>query len=285
MAEKQDNTLGLIAGEGEFPGLVLRGAKRAGLRVVVVGLKGCCHPSLRDAADAFYEAGIARLGRWIRIFRGEGVARVIMAGSVRKARMLELPRWRQWLAYLPDWTSIRVWYFRAADRRNDTLLGAVAEEMSRKGVELIDSTRYCRDAMATEGPMTGRTLTPAQQADAELGWRVAREMGRLDVGQSIAVKDKDVIAVEAIEGTNAMIVRAGALCKNGGWTLVKVGKPDQDMRFDVPTIGPETIRQLAAAGAGAVIVEAGKTLCLERERMQELAEERGIAIMGRSEPI
>ncbi|MCG8403559.1 MAG: UDP-2,3-diacylglucosamine diphosphatase LpxI [Phycisphaerales bacterium] len=274
--------MGLIAGEGEFPKLVFQGAKQAGLRVVVVGLRGCHDGALREKADAFYEAGIARLGRWIRIFRREGAKEAIMAGRVRKSQMLELPLWRQWLAYLPDWASIKVWFFSASDRRNDTLLGAVATEMSRKGVELIDSTRYCEDALAPEGAMTRHGLSGAQQIDAELGWRVAKAMGELDVGQSVAVKDKDVIAVEAIEGTDAMIERAGALCKRGGWTLVKVAKPNQDMRFDVPTIGPQTIEKLADSNAGALIVEAGKTLCLERERMVALANDRGITIVGRS---
>ena len=283
MAERPSESLGLIAGEGAFPGLVLRGAKAAGLRVVVVALRGSHDGSLLQEADAFYVAGIAKLGRWIRIFRREGVGRAVMAGRVRKARMLELPRWRQWLAYLPDWTSIRVWFFSAADRRNDTLLGAVADEMSRKGIELIDSTRYCRDAMAGEGVMTRRRLSDAEEADAELGWRVAREMGRLDVGQSVAVKDRDVIAVEAIEGTDAMIERAGALCQHGGWTLVKVAKPNQDMRFDVPAIGPETIERLAEAGARALVIEAGRTLCLERERMIALADRRGLTIVARSD--
>ena len=273
-------TLGLIAGEGDFPKLVLRGAKRAGLRVVVVGLAGCCDPEVAREADAFYSAGIARLGRWIRIFRREGAHQAIMAGRVAKARMLALPGWRRWLAYLPDWASIKVWYFRTVDRRNDTLLRAVADEMNERGIELIDSTTYCADAMAPDGYMTRARLTAAQLEDAKLGWKIAKEMGRLDVGQSIAVKDKDIIAVEAIEGTDAMIGRAGALCKGGGWTLVKVAKPKQDMRFDVPTIGPDTIRRLAEVRAAALVIEAGMTLILKREETLALADQLGVAILG-----
>lgn len=276
----QSQTLGLIAGSGELPRLVLEGAQRAGLRVVVVALRGCCEPSLRANADVFHETGIAKLGRWIRILKRERAFQAIMAGQVKKTRMLALPWWRQWLAYMPDWTSIKVWYLRAADRRNDTLLRAVADEMERQGVTLIDSTTYCPEAMATEGTLTRRGLSAAQSADADLGWRVARELGRLDVGQSVAVKDRDVIAVEAIEGTDAMIDRAGRLCPKGGWTLVKVAKPEQDRRFDVPTVGPLTVEQLAAAGAGALVVEAGATLILDRERTVALANERGIAIVG-----
>ncbi|MFQ5411837.1 MAG: LpxI family protein [Phycisphaerae bacterium] len=284
MVDHTNPTLGLIAGEGEFPRLVLKGARAAGLRVVVVGLRGSHDAAIRDDADAFYEAGIARLGRWIRIFRREGARRAIMAGRVRKARMLEWPLWRLLLAYLPDWASIRVWFFAARDRRNDTLLRVVADEMARKGIELIDSTAYCRDALATEGVLTRKGLTDAQQVDADLGWRVAREMGRLDIGQSVAVKDKDIVAVEAIEGTDAMIERAGSLCPHGGWILVKVAKPNQDMRFDVPTIGPDTVDKLVEAGASALVVEAQRTLMLNRERTLAEANARGIRIIGRSEP-
>lgn len=275
-----NQTLGLLAGEGEFPKLVARGARAAGLRVVVVGLAGTHDPDIRETADAYYQAGIARLGRWIRLFRREGATRVIMAGRVRKTRIVEMPLWRQALAYLPDWASIRVW-FSARDRRNDTLLGAVADAMSKKGVELIDSTTYCAEAMAPEGVLTRRSLSPAQTADAELGWRIAREMGRLDVGQAVAVHEKDIIAVEAIEGTDKMIERAGSLCKKGGWVLVKTAKPNQDMRFDVPTIGPNTIEKLAKHGGSALVVEAGKTLMLEREKTLELAEKLGIVVVGR----
>lgn len=264
--------------------LVLAGAKRAGLRVVVVGLPGCDGSALSQTADAYYRAGVARLGRWIRVFRRAGVRRVIMAGRVAKAEAVGLSRWRQWLAYLPDWTSIRVWFFRARDRRNDTLLRAVADEMRDRGLELIDSTAYCPEDLAPEGVLTRKGLSPAQQADAELGWRIAREMGRLDIGQSVAVKDKDIIAVEAIEGTDRMIERAGALCRGGGWMLVKTAKPDQDMRFDVPTIGPQTVENVARARGGAIVIEAGRTLLLDRAKTLALADAHGIAIVSRIGP-
>ncbi len=275
------HSIGLIAGEGEFPRLVLRGAKAAGFRVVVVGLRGSVDESLRDEADVFFFAGVARLGRWIRLFRREQCTRAIMAGRVRKAQMLDLPKWRQYLAYLPDWTSIKVWYFSTTDRRNDTLLRAVADEMGRRGVELVDSTSYCQDAMAATGLLAGPRLSASAEADVELGWHIAKQMGRLDVGQSVAVKDKDVIAVEAIEGTDVMIARAASLCKAGGWVLVKVGKPNQDMRFDVPTIGPQTIQLLSQSRAAAVVVEAGKTLILSREETFALANRHAISVVGR----
>jgi len=273
--------VGVIAGMGTFPHLVAAGARAAGRRVVVVGLRECADETLRDESDAFYRAGIVQAGRWIRIFRREGVRHAVMAGGVDKTRMLRQSWWRQWLAYRPDFTSIRIWYFGARDRRNDTLLRATADEMARRGVELIDSTTFTQDAMAPEGVLTRARPTAAQEADIELGWRMAREMGRLDVGQSVAVKDKDVIAVEAIEGTARMIARAGELCRAGGWTLVKVAKPNQDMRFDVPTVGPATIEQLVAARAGALVVEAGRTLMLEREKLIAAADAAGIVVIGR----
>jgi DUF1009 family protein len=275
-----DKPLGLIAGEGEFPLMVLRGAKAAGRKVTVVGLRDCYRDAIKAEADVFYEAGIARLGRWIRVLRREGVAEAIMAGRVAKTRIVALPRWRQILAYMPDWTSIKVYFFRTRDRRNDSLLGAVADEMQGKGISLIDSTAYCRDALAEEGMLTRGSLSAAQSADARFGWKIAKEMGRLDVGQAVAIKDQDVLAVEAIEGTDAMIDRTGPLCRSGGWTLVKVAKPNQDMRFDVPTIGPGTIERMAAAGGKIIAIEAGKTLILERERTLELAQRHGVLIVG-----
>jgi len=283
MTTPSPEPLGLIAGVGTFPHLVAEGARAAGRRVVIVGLRDCADESLRQKSDAFYRAGIVQAGRWIRILRREGVREAVLAGGVDKTRMLRQAWWRQWLAYRPDLTSIRIWYFRAADRRNDTLLRATADEMARQGVTLIDSTAYCREALAPEGVLTQRQPTDAQIADIDLGWRIAKEMGRLDVGQSVAVKDKDVIAVEAIEGTQRLIARAGELCRAGGWTLVKVAKPNQDMRFDVPTVGPATIDQLAAARAGVLVIEAGKTLMLEGERLIAAADKAGIVVIGRKD--
>ncbi|MGB9625963.1 MAG: LpxI family protein [Phycisphaerae bacterium] len=269
--------IGLIAGAGRFPFLVAQGARQAGHEVVIVGLRGLADPSLRELADRFYWSGVVRLGRWIRIFRREGVARAIMAGSVRKREMYG--RFRL-LRYLPDWTTIRLWFFVAADKRNDTLLRAAADEMQRKGVTLSNSVEFCPDHLARPGVMTRLQPSAAQHRDAEFGWRIAKEIGRLDIGQAVAVKEQEVIAVEAIEGTDDMIRRAGALCRSGGWTLVKVAKPDQDMRFDVPTVGVNTIENLHAHGARMLVVEAGKTLMVDREKVVAAAERLGIVLMG-----
>lgn len=273
-------SLGLIAGEGEFPKMVARGARRAGRRVVIVGLKNNYDPEIPALADAFYPVGVARLGKWIRCFQREGVRECVMAGRVRKSTAMGMSRLRLMLAYLPDWTSIRLWFHAARDRRNDSLLAAVADEMKRNGVTLIDSTKYCPEAMAAVGPMTSVKLSARLEADLAFGLPLCRELGRLDIGQAIVVREKDVIAVEAIEGTDLMIERAAQLCPDGGWMLIKLAKPGQDMRFDVPTIGPNTIEKLARHKAGALVIEAGKTLIVERDKTIALANKARIPLIG-----
>jgi len=272
--------LGLIAGEGEFPKLVARGARAAGRPLAIVALRGAADAELRDLAERFCWRGIVQVGRWIRALRRAGCREVIMAGRVRKTQMFAGPRWLQYLQYLPDLTSIRLWYFRTRDKRNDTLLAAVAEEMQRKGLILIDSTTYCRQALAPPGVLTPFPPPAAVLAAADFAWPIAKEIARLDIGQSVAVKEREIIAVEAIEGTDRLIERAGQLCPQGGWTLVKVAKPNQDMRFDVPTIGPRTIENLKRAGARGLVVEAGKTLIVERERLLALAG-KSISVISR----
>ena len=269
--------LGIIAGAGRFPFLVAEGARAAGRPVVIVALRGLADPALRGLADRFSWSGIVRLGRWIRVFRRHGVHEAIMAGSVRKSDMYTRLRL---IRFLPDLTSLRLWFFEVADRRNDTILRATADHMQRKGITLTSSIRYCAEHLAPAGVLTRKPLSAAQQRDIAFGWPIAREMGRLDIGQSIAVKEQEVIAVEAIEGTDRMIERAGQLCPSGGWMLIKVAKPDQDPRFDVPTVGPATIENLHRHGAGALVVEAGQTLMVDRPRIIELAEKLGMVVAG-----
>lgn len=277
MSAEARGPLGIIAGAGRFPFLVAEGARAAGRPVVIVGLRGLADPALAQHADRFHWSGIVRLGRWIRLFRRAGVHEAIMAGSVKKSEMYA--RFRL-IRYLPDWTSIKLWFFEVADRRNDTILRATADLMQKKGITLVNSIQYCPDHLASEGVMTRRQPTAAQIKDIEFGWRIVKEMGRLDIGQSIAVKEQEVIAVEAIEGTDRMIERAGQLCRHGGWMLVKVAKPDQDLRFDVPTVGPTTIENLHRNGAAALVVEAGQTLIVDRPALLELADKLGIVVIG-----
>jgi len=269
--------LGIIAGAGRFPFLVADGARRAGCRVDVLAIRGLADPGLRQHADRFRWTGIVRLGQWIRTLRRWDDARAILAGSVRKGEMYGRLRL---LRYLPDWTSLRLWFFTVPDKRNDTVLRAVADELARCGITLENCVQYCADDLAPAGVLTARQPTAKQLRDLEFGWKLAKEIGRLDIGQAVAVKETEVIAVEAIEGTDRMIERAGELCRSGGWTLIKTAKPNQDMRFDVPTVGPGTIESLKRHGAAMLVVEAGKTLIVDREQMIAAADRAGIVVMG-----
>ena len=271
--------LGLIAGAGKFPLMVLDGAHRAGCHVTVIGLKGLADAALIPRADVFRWAGLARLRRWIRILQRNDTRRVILAGSVEKTAMYG--RWR-FIRSVPDLTAAKIWFFKLPDKRNDTVLSAVADEFANHGIIMEECTRYSAEHLAPPGTLTSRQPSSDQLKDAEFGWKIAKEMGRLDIGQSIAVKETEVIAVEAIEGTDQMIERAGALCARGGWTLVKAAKPRQDMRFDVPTVGPETIAKLARHGGKMLVIEAGKTVIIDREKMITDADAAGIVVIGRS---
>ena len=270
--------LGLIAGEGVFPTLVARGARAAGRRVVCAALAGSASAELAREVDDFRWVGVLRLGQWIRLLRAAGCEQAIMVGRVKKARMYS--RWR-YFQYIPDWRTLRLWFTRLRrDKRDHAVLLAVADELKKEGITLIDSTAYCADHLATAGVMTQRQPSEAQWADIRFGYELCRTISRLDIGQAIAVTDKDVIAVEAVEGTDAMIERAGRYCKVGGWTLIKVANANQDMRMDVPSIGVTTIERLAAARAGCLVLEPGKTILLEKSKVLEAADKYKIAIVG-----
>ena len=270
--------LGLIAGEGIFPLLVARGARAAGRRVVCAALAGCALPELRNECARFQPVGVVRLSQWIRLFKREGCREAIMVGRVAKARMYS--RWR-YLQYIPDGRTIRLWFTTLRhDKSAAAILRAIAEELAREGIMLIDSTKYCAEHLATPGVMTRRQPTERQWQDIRFGWDICRQISRMDIGQAIAVLDRDVIAVEALEGTNAMIERAGQLCKSGEWTLIKVANTNEDMRMDVPSIGTTTIEKLRAARAGCVVLEAGKTIILEKQKVLELADRYKIAVVG-----
>jgi len=278
--DKSRDVLGLIAGEGRLPFLVADGAKRAGLKVVCVGLAETAERSLAGEVDVFYSVALARPGAWIRKLRKHGVTRTVMVGRVPKPRLYT--PWRI-VRYLPDWRAFRIYYWRLRTRTklNDSLLGAVADELAAGGIILENSTMYCREHLATAGLMTQTKPRPSVEADIEFGWEIVKRLGEVDIGQAIAVKEKEVIAVEAIEGTAAMIERVGKLCPAGGWTLIKTSKPQQDVRFDVPCVGPDTIRSLADHGGRCLVVEAGRTIIIDKPETMELADKLGIAVLGR----
>jgi DUF1009 family protein len=270
--------IGLIAGEGVFPILVARGARAAGRRVVCAAFSGHAWPQLNDECDQIKWVGILRVGQWIRLLRNAGCTEAIMVGRVEKSQLYD--RWR-YLRYIPDLRTLRI-FLRAIrrDKRPNVILQTLVDELASAGITLIDSTKYTTEHIVTPGVMTRRQPTAAQWADIRFGYDICQHISRLDIGQSIAVLDRDVIAVEALEGTNAMIERAGSLCKVGGWTLIKVANSAQDMRVDVPTIGLVTIEKLAAARAGCILLEPGKTVMLEKPKVLELADKYKIAIVG-----
>jgi len=277
---KADDVLGLIAGEGRLPFLVANGAKKAGLKVICVGLVDNVERRLADEVDVFYKVAIARPGSWIRKLKKHSVTRTIMVGRVAKSRLFT--PWRI-LRYLPDWRAFRIYYWRlrGKDKLDDSLLCAVADELATGGIILENSTIYCKEHLATAGVMTKQQLSLQVKADVEFGWQIVKKLGGLDIGQAIAVKEREVIAVEAIEGTAEMIKRAGQFCKSGGWTLIKTSKPNQDMRFDVPCVGPDTIKGLAENGGTCLVVEADKTIIIDKPETIKLANKLGISILGR----
>ena len=277
MSSHQPAAVGIIAGAGRFPFMVADGARKSGCHVTIIGLRGLADPMLRRHADAFYWSGLAKLGHWIRIFHRSRVAHCIMAGYVRKEIMYG--RFRL-LKLLPDWLSLKLWFFELRDKRNDSVLGAVAEVLQSRGITLESAVKYSQEALAPVGHLAGPPPPADLQRDIDFGWRIAKELGRLDIGQSVAVKETEVIAVEAIEGTDRMIERAGSLCPRGGWCLIKVGKPNQDMRFDVPTIGPDTIERLHEHGAVALVIEAGKTVIIDAEQTMAMARKKSVHVFA-----
>ena len=279
MNPKQNNTLGLIAGNGLLPFLVARGAKKAGLKVVCIGFADNHDSSLADEVDVLYTVPLARQGSWIRKLKKHNISSAIMVGWVAKRKIYTPLRI---IKYLPDWRAVRIWYWRmrGKDRRNDTLLCALADELASGGIVLMDSTTYCKDHLADTGTMTKIQPSSLVKSDIDFGWNIVKKLGELDIGQAIIVKEKEVIAVEAIEGTAEMIERASRLCKAGGWTLIKTAKPQQDLRFDVPCIGEDTISALAKAGGKCIVVESRKTMILDRPKTIALADKLGIVIVG-----
>ncbi len=271
--------IGLIAGQGLLPALVAQGVRAAGRPVACVGLAGQYDPNLPGLCDRFATAGVVRLGRWIRLLRRWGVREAVMIGRVRKARMYQPLRL---LRQVPDWRALWLWYrVLRHDKRNEALLRGVANELSKAGIDLIDSTQYIQECLAPQGVITDRGPTPEQEADIAFGWPLVGQVSELDIGQSIVVREREVVAVEAIEGTDAMIERAGQLCRVGGWVLLKTAKAKQDMRFDVPTVGPSTIVNIHQHGGKCLVVQAGKVILADRLEVIRLANRYGVCVLGR----
>ncbi len=272
--------VGLLAGSGRFPIVFASKARQLGLPVVCVGVRDEAAPELIALVERFYWTGVAQMGRMIRYFQREGVRQVVMAGKIQKTRMHTPMRWlRLW----PDWRTLRFWFRHARrDNKDDTLLLGLIAEFASDGLHFASALDFCPELLVRAGIWTRRGLSAREEADVEFGWQLAKEMGRLDVGQSVAVRERAVLAVEAIEGTDRAILRAGELCPRGGFVVVKVAKPQQDMRFDVPTVGLTTIESLRRAGGRVLAIEAGKTIVIDQEQVIALAERYGITIVARA---
>jgi len=263
---------GLIAGNGRFPFLVLEGARDSGAEIAVAAIKEEASPELAQQAARIEWIGVGQLGRLIRYFKREQVTHAIMAGQVKHHQIFRLNA-------LPDLRMVRV-LARLSTKNTDSLIGAVADELAREGITLIDSTTFLEPLLAPEGVLTRRAPTKEERADIDYGLGIAREIGRLDLGQTIAVKDRAVVAIEAMEGTDAVIARAGEVTRGRSFVVVKVAKPGQDMRFDVPVIGLPTIERMNAARASALHVTAGKTLLFDRSDLIELADTSGLTVIA-----
>jgi hypothetical protein len=268
-------TIGLVAGSGSLPAELAAGARRAGFKVVAVGLVELAAPELEGQVDAFAWAHVGDFGRLFEVLRAEGVHDVVLAGKVPKTFL-----WQRRDAVRPDARALAA-LAKLGDRKDDSLLGAVVEVIEAEGLRVRSQLELSPDLCAPEG-LLGKVAPSARQlADVAFAWPVAKTLGALDVGQSVVVQDKAVLALEAVEGTDRAIERGAALAERGrGVVVVKVAKPAQDLRFDVPTVGRDTLRTLAKGGGGALAVEAGLTLVLEREALVAEADAAGIAVLG-----
>jgi DUF1009 family protein len=279
-ARASAETVGLLAGSGRFPILFAEKARELGLHVACVGLIGEASAELQALSTHFTWAGLSKLGRYIRFFKQHGVQRFVMAGKIQKTKMFSP---FLFLRFWPDWRTFKFWYFhQRRDNKDDTLLMGVIREFAKDGLTCSSALELCPELLVKDGILTKRAPTIQEEEDIAFGWQLAKEMGRLDVGQSVAVKDKAVLAVEAVEGTDRAILRAGELCRKGGFTVVKVAKPQQDMRFDVPTVGTNTIESIHKANGRVLAVEAGRTIILDERDTIALANRYGISIVAKA---
>lgn len=270
--------IGLLAGSGRFPLHFARKARSLGLPVVCVGIRYEAAEELQSLVQSFSWTGVAQLGRMIRCFQRAGVRQIVMAGKVQKTTMHTPLRI---LRLLPDWRFLKFWFGRnRLNNTDDSLLLGVIAEFARDGMTFVSALDLCPELLVKAGVLTRRAPSNREHADIQFGWELAKQMGRLDVGQSVAVKERAVLAVEAIEGTDRAIQRAGELCRSGGFVVVKVAKPQQDRRFDVPTIGTTTIETLHRAGGKVLAIEAGQTIVVDQEETLTLADKYGITIIS-----
>jgi hypothetical protein len=273
--------VGLLAGWGQYPVVVAQALRRQGCKTYCLGVIGHADPALAEVCDEFQWIGLAKLGGALRFFRRHGVTDATMIGKIHKVVLFQRGGW---ICHFPDFRTIRAFipHFltRRKDCKDDSLLGTLVNAFAAGGVRFGPATDYAPELLVKEGKLTRNGPSGWQWKDIQFGWTIAKEIGRLDIGQSVAVKNQAVLAVEAVEGTDECIRRAGTLCRAGGFTVVKVAKPQQDMRFDVPTIGMLTLETMVAAGAKVLAVEAGRTIILDEPNVIEFANQNRLILVA-----
>lgn len=278
---EEDKRIGLLAGWGRYPIVVAQALCQHGMDVFCLGIKHHADDVLRQICTDFQPIGVARLGEAIRYLKRHDVRQTTMAGKIHKVLLFKR---FYWLKHLPDWRFVRTFYphfiTKTKDRKDDTMLSTIVNEFGRDGIRFAPATDFAPELLVKAGHLCGPRITHGQRKDIEFGWHLASELGRLDVGQSVAVKGRAVLAVEAVEGTDACIRRAGQLCPAGGFTVVKIAKPQQDMRFDVPTIGIGTVETMSQAGGRLLAVQADKTILLDAQDVLDFASRHGISIVA-----
>ncbi len=263
--------LGIIAGNGVYPRLLADAARKAGVKkIVAAAFTSETDPALTQHVDLVEWMRVGQLNRLLKFFRDQDVHHAIMAGQVAPKNLFDLR---------PDWKALLL-LGKLKERNAESIFAAIADELSKVEVDLLPATTFLEDSLAPAGLIAGPKLSRREEEDVDLGWKLAKEIARLDIGQTVIVKNGTIVAVEALEGTNDAIKRGGALARKGA-VMIKVAKPNQDMRFDVPVIGVETIRVAAEAKLRVIAIEAGKTLLLERDAILDFAGRSGISIVAR----
>jgi DUF1009 family protein len=264
------NKVGLLAGNGTFPIVFAKAAKQKGLQVIAVAHEGETLPELAQWVDGIFWIKVGQVGKLISILKEQSVKDVIMAGGIKKTRLFG--------GALPDLRGI-TFFAKMIHKKDDSILRAFADELESEGITVRESTLYLDSILAPAGVLTNRKPSKDEQKDIDFGWQIAKEIGRLDIGQTVLVKDQAVLAVEAIEGTDEAIRRGGLLCGQGA-VVVKVCKPHQDLRFDLPAIGTQTIKTMEQVKASCLAVEAGKTIVIDRESLIADADKAGITVIA-----
>ncbi|MBR6862162.1 MAG: UDP-2,3-diacylglucosamine diphosphatase LpxI [Acidaminococcaceae bacterium] len=268
-------TLGLLAGIGHLPVDVAQSAKKLGYKVVAIAVVADTDPELPENADVFYTINVGKVGKILQTLKQHDVKNVTMIGKVTKEVLYKNG------VMIPDLTTIRV-LASLPDRKDDTIMNAIVKLIEDTGMHVMDQTVLIQPLLPEPGVLTKRKPTEQEWEDMRFGFRMAKELGRLDIGQTVVVKNRAVMALEAIEGTDACILRGGFLGK-GGVVVAKTAKPAQDNRFDMPSVGTTTLTSMIHAGATGIVIEAGRTLLVDRKRTLAMAEEKGITIVSMSE--